>query len=234
MIGAMPLVFADRARRRRPARARPARAGARDRLRRRRGGAVPGPRVPAARVRGVDASAEAIREAVARIGLDPEGRVAFKQGRSRALPFPDDFFDLVAQAGGTPAPGEIARVLRPGGHLVLVGDVALAGLAPRAAAASSRSRAARPRASASTSCGSGAGEPAARIGCRTAMRVDGMPLALLVNPASAHGRTLKLLPRVEQALDARRIAFRVERTTRPRARGRAGAARGRGRSRSRS
>ncbi len=39
-----------------------------------------------------------------------------------------------------------------------------------------------------------------------------MPLALLVNPSSAHGRTLKLLPRVEQALDARRIVFRVERT----------------------
>lgn len=39
-----------------------------------------------------------------------------------------------------------------------------------------------------------------------------MPLALLVNPSSAHGRTLKLLPRVEQELDARRIVFRVERT----------------------
>ncbi len=39
-----------------------------------------------------------------------------------------------------------------------------------------------------------------------------MPLALLVNPASAHGRTLKLLPRLERELDARRIAFRVERT----------------------
>jgi len=39
-----------------------------------------------------------------------------------------------------------------------------------------------------------------------------MPLALLVNPASAHGRTLKLLPRLEQELDARRIPFRVERT----------------------
>jgi YegS/Rv2252/BmrU family lipid kinase len=44
------------------------------------------------------------------------------------------------------------------------------------------------------------------------MGIEGMPLALLVNPASAHGRTLKLLPRVEQALDARRIVFRVERT----------------------
>ena len=39
-----------------------------------------------------------------------------------------------------------------------------------------------------------------------------MPLTLLVNPHSAHGRTLKLLPKVEQELDARRIPFRVERT----------------------
>ena len=39
-----------------------------------------------------------------------------------------------------------------------------------------------------------------------------MPLTLLVNPASAHGATLKLLPRVEQELDALRIPFRVERT----------------------
>jgi SAM-dependent methyltransferase len=76
---------------------------------------------PSARVRGVDASPDAIREAVARIGLDPEGRVAFKQGRSRALPFPDGFFDLVAQAGGDLRPGEIARVLRPNGYLVLIG-----------------------------------------------------------------------------------------------------------------
>lgn len=44
------------------------------------------------------------------------------------------------------------------------------------------------------------------------MGTEGRPLALLVNPTSAHGRALKLLPRVEQALDARRIAFRVERT----------------------
>ncbi|MBA3864894.1 MAG: diacylglycerol kinase family lipid kinase [Solirubrobacterales bacterium] len=39
-----------------------------------------------------------------------------------------------------------------------------------------------------------------------------MPLTLLVNPASAGGRTLKLLPRVEQALDASRVDFRVQRT----------------------
>jgi YegS/Rv2252/BmrU family lipid kinase len=39
-----------------------------------------------------------------------------------------------------------------------------------------------------------------------------MPLALLVNPSSAGGRALKLLPRVEQALDASRAVFRVQRT----------------------
>jgi YegS/Rv2252/BmrU family lipid kinase len=44
------------------------------------------------------------------------------------------------------------------------------------------------------------------------MPVEGMPLTLLVNPHSAHGRTLKLLPSLEGELDARRIAFRVERT----------------------
>jgi YegS/Rv2252/BmrU family lipid kinase len=44
------------------------------------------------------------------------------------------------------------------------------------------------------------------------MKIEGMPLTLLVNPASAHGRTLKLLPAIEQELDQRRIPFRVERT----------------------
>lgn len=76
---------------------------------------------PSARVRGVDPSAEAVRAAVARIGLDPEGRVAFKQGRAGKLPYPDAFFDLVAQAGGRLRPGELVRVLRPGGHLITIG-----------------------------------------------------------------------------------------------------------------
>ena len=44
------------------------------------------------------------------------------------------------------------------------------------------------------------------------MSIEGMPLTLLVNPHSAHGRTLKLLPAVEAALDARRVEFRVQRT----------------------
>jgi SAM-dependent methyltransferase len=74
---------------------------------------------PAARVRGADSSSALVRAASARVGLDPEGRVAFKHGKPGRLPYPDGFFDLVAQARGRPAPAEIARVLRPGGHLVL-------------------------------------------------------------------------------------------------------------------
>lgn len=74
---------------------------------------------PAARVRGSDSSAAMVRAASARVGLDPEGRVAFKRGRPGALPYPDGFFDLVAQTNGHRAPAEIARVLSGGGHLIL-------------------------------------------------------------------------------------------------------------------
>ncbi len=76
---------------------------------------------PAARVRGLDPSAESVRRAVARIGLDPEGRVAFKQGTARSLPYPDAHFDLVVVQGGKARPRELARVLRPGGELIVVG-----------------------------------------------------------------------------------------------------------------
>jgi ubiquinone/menaquinone biosynthesis C-methylase UbiE len=74
---------------------------------------------PRARVRGVDRSEGGVRRASARVGLDPEGRVAFKQGRPSALPFPDSQFDLLACVDVRPGAAEAARVLRPGGHLVL-------------------------------------------------------------------------------------------------------------------
>jgi ubiquinone/menaquinone biosynthesis C-methylase UbiE len=74
---------------------------------------------PVARVRGVDRSEQRVRAATARVGLDPEGRVAFKVGAPGSLPFPDAFFDLVVQIDGQPAAAELARVLRPGGRLVL-------------------------------------------------------------------------------------------------------------------
>jgi SAM-dependent methyltransferase len=74
---------------------------------------------PRASVRGVDISEEMVRAAKAKIGLDPEGRVAFKTGDAADLPYPDESFDLVTQVNMPPFFAEIARVLRPGGHVVV-------------------------------------------------------------------------------------------------------------------
>jgi SAM-dependent methyltransferase len=74
---------------------------------------------PHARVRGVDLSEEMVRRAQARIGLDPEGRVAFKVADAADLPFEDESFDLVAQLNMPPFFSEIGRVLRPGGFAVI-------------------------------------------------------------------------------------------------------------------
>jgi ubiquinone/menaquinone biosynthesis C-methylase UbiE len=74
---------------------------------------------PHARVRGVDLSEEMVRRAQARIGLDPEGRVAFKVADAAHLPFEDDSFDLVAQLNVPVFFAEIARVLRPGGFVLI-------------------------------------------------------------------------------------------------------------------
>jgi SAM-dependent methyltransferase len=74
---------------------------------------------PHARVRGVDISGEMIRRAQERIGLDPEGRVAFKVADAARLPFEDDSFDLVAQLNMPPFFAQIARVLRPGGFAIV-------------------------------------------------------------------------------------------------------------------
>lgn len=74
---------------------------------------------PHARVRGVDLSEEMVRRAQRRIGLDPEGRVAFKVADAAHLPFEDDSFDLVAQLNMPPFFSEIARVLRPGGFVII-------------------------------------------------------------------------------------------------------------------
>ncbi len=74
---------------------------------------------PQARVRGVDLSEEMVRRATERVGLDPEGRIAFRVADAAALPYEDASFDLVAQLNVPPFFGEIARVLRPGGHAAI-------------------------------------------------------------------------------------------------------------------
>ncbi|HSK49985.1 MAG TPA: class I SAM-dependent methyltransferase, partial [Solirubrobacterales bacterium] len=84
---------------------------------------------PTARVRGVDRSADRVRAATSRVGLDPEGRVAFKQGAPRAVPFPDEHFDLLVAIDTGLAAREAQRLLRPGGALLVV-RTALAGRGP--------------------------------------------------------------------------------------------------------
>lgn len=74
---------------------------------------------PHASVRGVDISEEMVRRAQARIGLDPDGRVAFRVGDASSLPFEEDSFDLVAQLNMPPFFAEITRVLRPGGYAIV-------------------------------------------------------------------------------------------------------------------
>jgi SAM-dependent methyltransferase len=74
---------------------------------------------PQARVRGLDISEEMVAAAEAKVGLDPEGRIAFKVGDAASLPYPDDSFDLVAQLNMPPFFAELARVLRPGGMVIV-------------------------------------------------------------------------------------------------------------------
>jgi SAM-dependent methyltransferase len=75
---------------------------------------------PRASVRGVDVSEEMVRTAQAKVGLDPDGRIAFRVADAASLPFQDESFDLVTQVNVPPFFKEIARVLRPNGHVIFV------------------------------------------------------------------------------------------------------------------
>lgn len=81
---------------------------------------------PQARVRGVDISPRMVAQAQAKVGLEPEGRVAFKVADAAALPWPEDSFDLVVQLNMPPFFAEVARVLRPGGHVVAAASLGAA------------------------------------------------------------------------------------------------------------
>ena len=74
---------------------------------------------PQASVRGVDLSADMIDAAKAKVGLDPEGRIAFRVADAADLPYEDESFDLVAHLNMPPFVREVARVLRPGGHAIV-------------------------------------------------------------------------------------------------------------------
>jgi SAM-dependent methyltransferase len=74
---------------------------------------------PQASVRGVDLSEEMIRAARSKVGLDPSGRVAFRVADAARLPYDDASFDLVAHLNMPPFIGEVARILRAGGYVVV-------------------------------------------------------------------------------------------------------------------
>jgi ubiquinone/menaquinone biosynthesis C-methylase UbiE len=78
---------------------------------------------PAARVRGVDISEPMIQSARAKVGLDPEGRIHFTSADAAALLYDDESFDLVAQLNMPPFFDEIARVLRPGGSVIVASSI---------------------------------------------------------------------------------------------------------------
>jgi ubiquinone/menaquinone biosynthesis C-methylase UbiE len=74
---------------------------------------------PQARVRGVDLSEEMVRGAKRKVGLDPEGRIAFRVADAAHLPYEDESFDLVTHLNMPPFVAEVDRVLRPGGQVVV-------------------------------------------------------------------------------------------------------------------
>ena len=119
-------------------------------MRRRRGGAFPRPRVPVGAGARRRSLRRRVRAASARVGLDPEGRVAFKQGKPRRLPYPDDFFDLVADLRGPPGVAE-ATGAAPG----VTWSRRPRGLLPRARLPAPARRLARRGSSRSGGCGDG-------------------------------------------------------------------------------
>jgi SAM-dependent methyltransferase len=80
-------------------------------------------RFPQARVHGADLSPSMIEAARAKVPADLAARVAFDVADAASLPYPDASFDLVAQINVPVFPGEVARVLRPGGHFVVASSL---------------------------------------------------------------------------------------------------------------
>jgi ubiquinone/menaquinone biosynthesis C-methylase UbiE len=81
-------------------------------------------------VEAVDASQAMVDATAARVAeAQLQGRVSVRQADVHALPYPPEYFDLVVAVGVMPwlhspaaAMVELARVLRPGGRLVLTAD----------------------------------------------------------------------------------------------------------------
>jgi ubiquinone/menaquinone biosynthesis C-methylase UbiE len=76
-----------------------------------------------ARVTGVDISEAMIERARGKLPAELSGRVDFLVADAERLPFADGSFDLVAQISVPVFFDEVARVLAPGGHVVVVSSL---------------------------------------------------------------------------------------------------------------
>ena len=76
-------------------------------------------RYPEAEVVGIDLSRRMIDEARRKLTPELAGRVRFEVGDASALASPDGAFELVVLSNMIPFFGELARVVAPGGTLVL-------------------------------------------------------------------------------------------------------------------
>ncbi|HET7571825.1 MAG TPA: class I SAM-dependent methyltransferase [Gaiellaceae bacterium] len=76
-------------------------------------------RFPQAEVDGLDLSAAMIAEAQAGLPEELRGRVRFRTGDASSLPFADGEAELVTLMNMIPFFDELARVLAPGGHVVV-------------------------------------------------------------------------------------------------------------------
>ena len=76
-------------------------------------------RFPAAEVVGVDLSPAMVERAREKLPPEVAGRVRFEQADGAALPFPDGFFDVVGLANMIPFFDEVARIVAPGGWVVI-------------------------------------------------------------------------------------------------------------------
>ena len=76
-------------------------------------------RFPEAEVVGVDLAPRMVEEARRKTPPELAGRVSFQQADASRLPFPDAAFDLVTLANMIPFFDELARIVAPGGWVVI-------------------------------------------------------------------------------------------------------------------
>jgi SAM-dependent methyltransferase len=83
-------------------------------------------RYPEARVAGIDISPRMIEAARAKVPDDLAARVEFSVADAGSLPFEDASFDLVVQISVPTFFDEVARVLAPGGYVIVVSSLGAA------------------------------------------------------------------------------------------------------------